>query len=373
MRLELSTLLLVLSLPAAAVGPTPAPGSAGDASVHGCTCSCPDHEGTCTFGQNFDFPFRKALLFVNKRNVVKTGWEPGTTGEVARWTSRYGSVTISQAGYQQPWGGMNEAGLMVGSMYHAAGGATRVDARPTLSGGLWVQYQLDNSATVKDVIASEAKIRHFGIFMHYMFCDRTGECAVIEHLDGTLVTHTGPTLPVKVVANDGYLDSLEAWRSGRPSDDAQVRFRDAADRVSELARTASARSKTAEPGTASADAAAVRETFEVQACVARPSTVWTGVYDNKNMHVYFRTGRDSRIREIAFAKLDFSTATPVRMLDLDADLAGDISERLPEYSHEHSLAQSLAYNRALAGIFPGVSGMSDEAVEVMLGWAEKWK
>jgi len=373
MRFELSWLLLVLSLPAVAVEPMPAAGPATDRAMHGCTCSCLDHEGTCIFGQNFDFPFRKALLFVNKRNVVKAGWEPGITGEVARWTSRYGSVTISQAGYQQPWGGMNEAGLMVGSMYHAAGGTTRVDARPTLSGGLWVQYQLDNSATVKDVIASEVKIRHFGIFMHYLFCDRTGECAVIEHLDGKLVAHTGPTLPVKVAANDGYRDSLEAWRSRQPSDDAQVRFRDAADKVSELARSASARSQAPEPGAASADVTAVQGAFDVQACVARPSTVWTGVYDSKNMRVYFRTGHDPRIREIAFAKLDFSKATPVRMLDLDADLAGDISDRLPEYSHEQSLEQSLAYNRALAGVFPEVSGMADEAVEVMLGWAEKWK
>ncbi len=373
MRVELPLLLLVLSLPAGAADGRPAFGRATGSPMHGCTCSCLDHDGTCLFGENFDFPFKETLLFVNKRNVVKTGWEPGLTGKVARWTSRYGSVTFNLAGYQQPFGGMNEAGLVVGSMYLAEGGTTPVDERPTLSGGLWVQYQLDNSATVKEVLASETTIRHFGIFMHYLFCDRTGECATVEYLDGKLVSHTGPSMPVKVLANDGYRGSVEAWRSRQPADDAQRRFQDAADKVSEHARDASAVSGGEKPGAAAAHAAAVEYVFQVQSIVSRASTVWTAVFDPRNLRVYFRTGRDPRIREIAFAKLDFTSRTPVRMLDVNADLAGDISERLPEYSHEQSLAHSLAYNRALSGIFPAIYGMADEAVEVMLGWAEKWK
>jgi penicillin V acylase-like amidase (Ntn superfamily) len=366
MRFELSALLLVLSLPSAAADRTETP-------VEGCTCTCLDHAGTCIFGQNFDFPFTKSLLFVNKRGVAKTGWDAGRTGEVARWSSRYGSVTFSQAGYQQAWGGMNEAGLVVGSMHHPAGGATRFDARPTLAGGLWVQYQLDTAATVREVLESELTIRNFGVFMHYLVCDRTGACATIEYLEGKQVAHTGPTLPIKVLANDGYDESLEAWRAHRPSGDAQVRFRDAAEKLSARARTAPAQLPAEETGAEIADATAVQDAFGVQAHVSRPGTVWTAVYDNKNLRVYFRTGRDPRIRELRFAELDFSTATPVRMLDLDADLVGNISDRLPAYSHEQSLAQALAYNRALSGVFPGVYGMSDEAVEVMLGWAERWR
>ncbi len=373
MRVELPLLLLVLSLPAGAADPGPAGGPATGSPMHGCTCSCLDHDGTCLFGENFDVPFKETLLFVNKRNVVKTGWEPGLTGKVARWTSRYGSVTFNLAGYQQPFGGMNEAGLVVGSMYLAEGGTTPVDERPTLSGGLWVQYQLDNSATVKEVLASEATIRHFGIFMHYLFCDRTGECATVEYLDGKLVSHTGPSMPVKVLANDGYRGSVEAWRSRQPADDAQRRFQDAADKVSEHARNASAVSGGEKPGAAAAHAAAVEYVFHVQSIVSRPSTIWTAVFDNQSRRVLFRTAGDPRIREIDLARLDFSSRTPVRMLDVNADLAGDITDRLPEYSHERSLAHSLAYNRALSGIFPGVAGMADEAVEVMLGWAEKWK
>ncbi len=370
LRRALGTLLVVASLEAHAAGPTLAVEGEPGAGIHGCTNVCLDHDGSCVFAQNFDFPFQGTLLFVNKRGVAKTGWDPGTTGEVARWTSRYGSVTFNLMGYQNAFSGMNEAGLVGSSMYLPEGGETRWDARPNLSEGLWLQYQLDNFATVKEVLASEATVRRYFIRMHYLFCDRTGECATIEHLGGKVVNHAGSALPVKVLTNSTYDDSLEAWRRGGPTEDSLVRFTTAANLVSEYPRYLKQR-RAEDPGL-DADAAAVQYAFHVQASVAVPSTVYTAVFDTRNLRVHFKTTRDPRIREIAFAKLDFSGRTPVRMLDVHADLAGDISDRLPAYSHEQSLAHSLAYRRAAPGIFPFVPHMSEEAVEVMLGWAEKW-
>jgi hypothetical protein len=68
------------------------------------------------FGANQDNSLEMGLVFVNKRNVLKTTWDPGTSGEYARWISRYGSVTINFVGYQMAWAGMNEAGLMLSTM-----------------------------------------------------------------------------------------------------------------------------------------------------------------------------------------------------------------------------------------------------------------
>jgi choloylglycine hydrolase len=366
-RVVLSLLLLLLSLRADAAERIPAPGA--HSPIHGCTNTCLVHDGSCIFGQNFDFAFPGTLLFVNKRNVMKTGWNPGTTGEVARWTSRYGSVTFNLMGYQNPFSGMNEAGLVGSSMYLPEGGETRSDARPDLAEGLWLQYQLDNFATVKEVLASEATVRRYFIRMHFLFCDRTGECATIEHLDGKVVNHTGPTLPVKALTNSTYEDSLAAWRNGRPSDDSLLRFNTAADQLSDYARhVEELRAANAKVD----DAAAVQYAFRVQSSVSNPGTVYTAVFDTKNLRVHFKTTRDPRIREITLARLDFSGRTPVRMLDVHADVEGDISERLPAYSHEQSLAHSLAYRRAAPGIFTFVPPMAEEAVEVMLGWTEKW-
>ncbi|HUU18194.1 MAG TPA: hypothetical protein VMW72_13680 [Sedimentisphaerales bacterium] len=67
---------------------------------------------TLLFGSNYDNDIWPGLLYVNKKNVKKMGWEPGTTGEIAEWVSEYGSVTFNVAGYQLAWAGMNEKGLV---------------------------------------------------------------------------------------------------------------------------------------------------------------------------------------------------------------------------------------------------------------------
>jgi choloylglycine hydrolase len=372
MRTLLSLLLLVVSLHAAATEPAAA-AAPGAEPIHFCTTTCLDHGGTCIFGENFDFPVSRTLVFVNKRGMVKHGFDPGMTGEVARWTSRYGSVTFNMMGFGQPFSGMNEAGLVGATMYLPSGGMTRFDARPSLSAFFWVQYQLDNFATVREVVDSAAKIRNSGAFVHYLFCDRTGECATIETFGGKLVVHRGASLPVKALANATYQESLDAWRGGGSTyDDAVNRFRIAADLLTAHARQDAGRRQVDATSPANADAAAVHYAFYVQSSVSRPSTVWTAVFDNKNLQVHFMTPRDPRVRQITFARLDFSGATPARMLDVHAEVSGDISDELPAYSHDESLAHSLHMARAMPGILPGVPGMADEAVEVMLGWVERF-
>jgi hypothetical protein len=56
--------------------------------------------GFLVFGTNYDNYFAPGQIFINKRGVSKSGWEAGTTGKLAWWISRYGSVTITCAGYQ---------------------------------------------------------------------------------------------------------------------------------------------------------------------------------------------------------------------------------------------------------------------------------
>lgn len=77
------------------------------------------------FGTNYDNLFAPGQLFVNKRGVRKSGWEAGTSGKAASWVSRYGSVTISCAGYQLAWGGMNEAGLVFSTFSRLADGMAK--------------------------------------------------------------------------------------------------------------------------------------------------------------------------------------------------------------------------------------------------------
>ena len=115
------------------------------AADHGCSSFCLDNGDHCIFATNFDNDIlEEGLLFVNKRNVSKTGWEANTAGEYARWTSRYGSLTFNLVGYQLAWAGMNEAGLVISTMRLGKTLVPVSDERVPLVGPLWLQYQLDN-------------------------------------------------------------------------------------------------------------------------------------------------------------------------------------------------------------------------------------
>ena len=122
---------------------------------HKCTSFGLQNDGYCIFGTNHDSSIHEGILFVNKRDISRTGWNQSTTGEVAHWTSKYGSFTFNLVGYQLPWGGMNETGLVISTMFDEESLASAPDERPLLESPLWLQYQLDNSSTVEEVIASE--------------------------------------------------------------------------------------------------------------------------------------------------------------------------------------------------------------------------
>ncbi|MBW2619148.1 MAG: hypothetical protein JRC92_09765, partial [Deltaproteobacteria bacterium] len=71
-----------------------------------CTSFCLDTPGGPVFGANLDlFIPGDGLVFVNRRGIAKEGRQLSTTGETAKWTSEYGSVTFSLAGREFAWSG----------------------------------------------------------------------------------------------------------------------------------------------------------------------------------------------------------------------------------------------------------------------------
>ena len=198
-----------------------------------------------------------------------------------------------------------------------------------------MQYQLDTHSTVEQVIASDAQIRLVGSAVdHYLVCDRTGACASIEFLEGELVYHTGQSLPVKALTNSTYRESVSTWkdRERHPNlqdENSLWRFVVAAERDGAF-----------EPSTSDA---AVAYAFETLEAVSGENTVWSLVFDPANSRAHFRTNRNPRTRTLDLAALDFSCRTPVRLLDVHADLSGDVSDSLVAYSHRASLAHSMVF------------------------------
>jgi len=329
--LALLTLICATTLPGEQL-PTdaslPSP-SAQAASGRACTSFCLDNGDYCVFGTNQDNPIDAGMLTVKRRQVLKTAWEPSTTGEYARWISRYGSVTIDYAGYQMAWAGMNETGLMMSTMALQKTRNPAPDSRPPLQSPLWMQYLLDSFSTVEEVIASDALVRIKDNVDHFLVCDGTGDCAVIEFLDGEMVYHTGESLPVATLTNSTYQDSVSAWQQGRLTNESLKRFGTAADRVTGF-----------EPASAES---AVEAAFDTLAEVARHDNAWRIVFDPANLQVHFRTNRNPQIRTVDLAKLDFSCDAPILVQDIHADLSGDVSDAFAPYSHRAGVEHTLGF------------------------------
>ena len=303
--------------------------SALAATGRACSSFCLDNGDHCVFGTNQDNPVDAAMLAVKRRQVVKTAWEPSTTGEYARWISRYGSVTFDYAGYQMVWAGMNEAGLMISTMALRKTQNPAPDSRPPLQSAFWMQYLLDSYSTVEEVLASDAQVRIKDTVDHYLVCDRTGDCAVIEFLDGEMVSHTGESLPIAALTNNAYQDSVKAWQQGRLTNESLGRFATAADRVTSF-----------EPTSAES---AVEAAFDTLADVARHDNAWRIVFDPADLRIHFRTNRNPQIRTVDLGKLDFSCDTPILVQDIHADLSGDISDEFAPYSHRAGVEHTLGF------------------------------
>ena len=296
------------------------------------------NKGFLVFGTNYDNRFAPGQIFINRRGVRKSGWEPGTTGRVASWTSRYGSVVISCAGYQLAWGGMNEAGLVFSTMALSGTRVPPPDERPLLAGAFWWQYMLDTCATIEEVKAAAASVGISDTVDHYLVCDRAGDCAVVECLDGRLVIRSGKELPIRALANSPYQECLDHWTKGAPGP------ADPYYSVNRFSRLAAGLAKFKGGGAA----AAVDYAFGLLAGVAASDTRWSFVCDTGNRVFYLKSYKNKKLRFVDLNKIDFDCGRPAAMLDAHADLAGDITAAFHNYSHgevRDQLIQALGYFR----------------------------
>ena len=312
-----------------------------------CTTFCLRKGREAVFGKNYDWSVGDGLVIVNKRGMAKTAALP-PRDKPAQWISRYGSLTFNQYGREFPSGGLNEAGLAVELMWLDETLYPAPDARPALGCLEWIQYQLDNYATVGEVVKNAGKLRVSSeAKVHYLACDKSGSCAAVEFLDGKPAVHAGPSLPAKALANHSYEDSLRFRARSRGQAKALQgtgslqRFARASARVEEYA----ARGK-GEP---------VQYAFETLDEVAQGSyTRWSIVYDLQAGRVHWRTRENRRVRSAALSSFDFSCATPVKILGID-DGAGDVARRFAEYkptANRKLVTSAVRQTDFLAGIPP---------------------
>ena len=98
----------------------------------------------------------------------------------------------------------------------------------------------------------------------------------------------------------------------------------------------------------------------------RPHKCWSIVFDTKNLQVHFKTIVHSEIRMIDFPKLDFSCQSPVKMIDINEKLSGDITDQLKDYSFTRHFEHAL-YARTKWGL-----EMSPEELKKLIRLFEEW-
>jgi hypothetical protein len=271
------------------------------------------------------------LIFVNKRNVIKTAFSyRGELVELpATWTSKYGSITFNMNGHNSPTDGMNETGLIVTSLVLEGTEYPVFDAKPSVSLDQWIQYLLDNCATVDEVISacSEINIRYLpqdNVRLHFLVTDGNGQNAVLEFIEGQIIATTGGDLEKKVIANSTYESSMEYFNQGGnpnlPATASLNRFYNAA---------------------VMADAYnnedIVDYCYSIMEVTAQRHTQRRIVYDITNRRIYLKSKTNEQLRYIDFSAFDFTCQAQALVYQESVEDEGDIRDKFKQYTTEINL------------------------------------
>jgi hypothetical protein len=266
------------------------------------------------FGRNLDWVSDNGIIVTNPRNVEKESlvFPPD---KPVRWTSKYGSITFNQFGKEFPFGGMNEQGLVIEIM-RAPADYPDFDNRKAVNELQWIQYQLDNAATIDDIIENDKNVRlsHINQQLHFLVCDKNGNVAVLEFRNKKMVVYKDGDLPHPVLENSTYRQSLANYKNNKTS-----RFTTAAKMVRDYK--------------ASPNASAVDYSFNILKKVALDAS-WSIVYDIKNMQIHYNTASHRAIKTVDFKSFTFDCNKVPKAFDLLDNRKGNVTNLFVDLSTE---------------------------------------
>jgi penicillin V acylase-like amidase (Ntn superfamily) len=298
--------------------------------LHNITIACTtfflEKNGQMVFGRNYDWVTATGMVNTNLRGVIKHSLDLEHRN-VLQWQSKYGSVTFNQYGKEFPNGGMNEKGLVVELMWLSESEYPAPDNRPGLSVLQWIQYQLDNSSTVDEVIATDRKVRivSTGTPQHYLVGDNKGNVATIEYLNGKMVVHKGSNLPYPVLANDTYSSSIKN-ASASSSKGFQANSGDRFARACALVQEYK-KADTKKP--------MVDYSFDILNNVSQSNfTKWSIVYDITNRKIFFKTSANTEIKSLDASAFDYSCSSNALAFNMNQNASGNINKLFTVYSND---------------------------------------
>lgn len=186
---------------------------------HACSAVAKTTSSSFLVGASYDWIPNGGIVFKSPVGQLKTAFTFSQQSRPISWTSKYGSLTISQFGRDFPMQGINEAGL-VGMVLLAPAQYPSASDRGTISESQWLQYQLDQYSTVREI---ESHLKDFSIErvsanLHWFFCDASSACAVVEFNSGRAQIYRGENLSVTALTNHSYQQSLIFWYLAKASE-----------------------------------------------------------------------------------------------------------------------------------------------------------
>ncbi|HGY54944.1 MAG TPA: linear amide C-N hydrolase [Caldithrix abyssi] len=303
-------------------------------------------KGLVITGRNMDWYVRYPSAFWKfPRGMHKTGL---TKANPARWVSKYGSLVLVQtaAGQSAATDGMNEKGLVANLLYLAETEYPKRDvSKYGVTTSIYIQYLLDNFATVKEAVDALLKdaIQIVPVpipnidkpsTLHISISDKTGDSAIIEFLGGKTVIHhskdydvmTNSPIFEKQLALYEYWDEIggNTFLPGtRRSADRFVRakyynkmlpkakdYREAVAAVMSVLRNTSSPFGDPDPNKPNIS-----------------KTQWRIVDDQTNLVTFYESTISPNVVWVKMKEFDFSKDSAVKSLDLeDFTLNGDVTK-----------------------------------------------
>lgn len=258
------------------------------------------------------------------------------------WTSKYGSVGASS--YNIGTGdGVNEKGLNGNLLYLAESNYGSLNGKPPMSITLWLQYALDNYATVAEAVAglqaepfrlkSPVLPNGRAASLHLSLSDPSGDSGIFEYVDGNLTIHHGRQYQVltnsptydQQLALDAYWKEIggNVFLPGTIS--AADRFARTSYFIGIIPKSIDKNYISAVPeqkmqNQAVASVLGVMRSIGVPLGIASPdkpnisSSIWRTVTDHQNMIYYFDSATTPNTFWVDLKDIDFSKGAPVKKL-----------------------------------------------------------
>ncbi|HEX7870230.1 MAG TPA: hypothetical protein VF455_08955 [Chryseobacterium sp.] len=298
-------------------------------SISACSAFLLKGKDYCVVGFNENWKTMPGMIVVNKRNVQKRNisWENLTTDNLnskKQWNSKYGSVTFNLLGYDFPCYGVNEKGLFLVELYLEETTKVFNPKQSNMFWAQWIQYQLDNYKTVKEVVDHLNDGPNIDWWpnaagSHFFVTDAKGNTATIALLNGKYKVLTDKEMPMPLLCNNQYNKNFQGaqkfdFLGGNEKFDfaQQGKWEDRYNRAYFMLQNYQY------------DQKPVAYAWNILNSIHAGE--WQTVIDVKNMNLTFRSDLKKEVKTIDLKKLDFSKKSKVKFLDIHTDQLGKVNK-----------------------------------------------